>query len=322
MKPMSGGWASPEQPPERGPELVVGDPTVTDATTPASVPSARGRPVPRLAVFDRPLTVADVLDGSFEIIRARPRTVAIFAALFVLPGQMLHLLLDPEGYSGLGALIADPGRYFDDVSASGGGGPSGTETILLPMLGTLSVPFVAAGVSRLVEGWYGGHDRTARECLAFPKVRYVSLLGAWVLAHMAMVAGLVALGIPSLVFMSWWLVAAPAIVLEELRASAGLGRSRRLGKGSFWRVLWIGLLCAVVSGIVASTLPLLPLALVSLFDAGGERVVAAASTMAVSLLTEVFAAGVAVMAYFDLRVRREGIDLQTAIAREFAADAR
>lgn len=56
----------------------------------ASFSGARGgstvipQPVP-----DRPLTFMDILDGAFSVVRARPRTVALILAVFVLPAHLV-----------------------------------------------------------------------------------------------------------------------------------------------------------------------------------------------------------------------------------------
>ena len=54
---------------------------------------------------------------------------------------------------------------------------------------------------------------------------------------------------------------------------------------------------------------------------GGEEYVVAAGTIAASLVALPFVAGTAVLAYFDLRVRTEGLDLQLAITDRFAGSS-
>ena len=307
-------WMLPEQaPPTAAPSRVAaGHAAVEQRVAPGS------EILPRLAVFDRPLTIADVLDGAFEIVKARPRAVVFFALLFVVPIELVGIAIDPDSYGVGASLLTDPESLFaEDSEQSAGIGNS----VFLGMLQALAVPFVAAPIAKLVEGWYLGGDRSAMDCLRRVGAgAWLALLVAWVFVHLIELVAVIGVVLP-LVFMALFLVTAPAIVIEGVGPIRGMRRSWRLVKRRFWPILWIGVLSAVVSGTVVAMLPLLPVALVELTGFGGGRYVAAAATVAASLVTQPFVAGAAVLAYFDLRVRTEGLDLQLALAEEFATDA-
>jgi hypothetical protein len=117
--------------------------------------------------------------------------------------------------------------------------------------------------------------------------------------------------------MALLLPVAPVIALERIGPFAAIKRSISLSKRRFWAILWIALLSGVVATSLSLMLPLLPLAIVSIVGFGGEQYVVGASTIAASLLVLPFVAGAAVMAYFDLRVRTEGLDIQSSIGQHF-----
>ncbi len=277
--------------------------------------------MPRLSVFERPLTLADALDGAFEIVKARPRTVAVAAALFLLPLQLLVFALDPRAYGGIAAVFTDP-EYFDS-SASTSSGSGVDPSLLLLMVGSLPLSAVAATIAKLVEGWLLAQERTVSQCLkAVGARRWGALVVAWVGVHLVETVSLVGVGLLPVVFMTFYMVTAPAIAIEGLGPFSGMRRSWRLVRRRFWRTMWVALASALVAGTVGATLPLLPVAVAAQFGFGGDTIVAGVATLATSLLTGAFVAGVAVLTYFDLRVRTEGLDLQLALADVFAADAR
>jgi hypothetical protein len=121
-----------------------------------------------------------------------------------------------------------------------------------------------------------------------------------------------------------WSLAIPAVMLERRGPMTSLGRSWRLVRRSSWRVFWITLLVQVTV-IIADLIIQIPFTIVggsSSFDLFQAHPSAAAAIMSAiggivgSTLTAPLAAGVVVLLYADLRMRREGMDitLQAATA--------
>jgi hypothetical protein len=113
-----------------------------------------------------------------------------------------------------------------------------------------------------------------------------------------------------------------AIVLEQCGAVAGLRRSWHLTSGWFWRTFWVST-CAAILTYLIGTLPALAISF-ALGLAGS----APAASLAPSITTAVSQAGLIValplqiaistLLYFDLRIRREGYDLEM-LARQAEA---
>ncbi len=121
------------------------------------------------------------------------------------------------------------------------------------------------------------------------------------------------------------LVAPAAITIEELGVFAGLRRSWTLTSRNWWRIFGITLLVAFMVGIIGSVIQI-PLGLASgginsVFapHAGGSQVTTTAIVLAVvSLVVGVlvsavgfaFQTSVAALIYMDLRMRRDGLDVE------------
>lgn len=116
-----------------------------------------------------------------------------------------------------------------------------------------------------------------------------------------------------------WTLSVPAVMLERAGPLKGMGRSWRLVRGSWWRVWGILLLTQLIVGL-ASLLIRVPFLVgdggLGIFagrpTAGGPVVgltLVAVSRIISGTLLSPLSAGVTVLLYADLRMRREGIDI-------------
>ena len=142
--------------------------------------------------------------------------------------------------------------------------------------------------------------------------------GSEVVAAMFFVGGGL-LTLAGIVVAAWlgvrWFSASYAVVIEGKGPIAGLGRSWNLVTGSWWRVFGIGLVFAVVI-IVAAMVISIPIGIVGGI-AGGEEsagVVGAIVGGVATVVVTPFAYIAGVLIYFDLRVRKEGFDLDALAA--------
>jgi hypothetical protein len=140
---------------------------------------------------------------------------------------------------------------------------------------------------------------------------------------------------PALGLTIWFAVmlslAAPAVVLERQGPLQSLRRSWRLVSRSFWRVFGILLLAGLIVTIAGSILQI-PFAIGSgaaVFSSGAlsahepgliSTVITAIGGIVAGTVTRPIAAGVIVLLYIDMRMRKEGLDLalQTAAGSEQA----
>ncbi len=112
----------------------------------------------------------------------------------------------------------------------------------------------------------------------------------------------------------------PAVVLERISPVAAIRRSWQLTRGSFWRLFGILLLTAIVVGVAGYVLTI-PFVIIASVISGSSVLTASASTSVAALIvsaigsivaatiTRPVSAGVSVLLYADLRMRREGFDL-------------
>jgi hypothetical protein len=138
------------------------------------------------------------------------------------------------------------------------------------------------------------------------------------------VAGVIAAACLTVWLLIMFRMAAPVVVLERQRVLSSLSRSWRLVRGSFWRVFGITLLAGLI--VLVTTVVLeIPFDLLSavaggsgsVFATGGAFGGGSTAGVIISAIGGIVAgsvarpveAGVAVLLYVDLRMRREGLDL-------------
>lgn len=121
-------------------------------------------------------------------------------------------------------------------------------------------------------------------------------------------------------YLGFWSVAAPALLLENLGVIAALRRSYRLVRGTFWRVFGISLLTAVIAYVVqqifAVPFSVIGVLLAEVADFTGlsgalvQLLISDVGTILAGAVAYPFTAGTVALLYLDLRMRREGMDVE------------
>jgi hypothetical protein len=302
-------WAAPESNQPPGPSI-AGPPPSTRR------PAALERPgMARL----RPMTVSDVLDGAFAILKAAPATIIGFTAVFAVPVQILGAWLQRDLLGGDSLLDVINGTD-SSLAALEDSSPWGDiwAQMVLFFGPALALVFVAAGLVRLVGAWQVDQDLTLRELLRGSVPLAVPLLVSWFLVHLAEAVGMLLLGFPAVAAMTWFLVTAPVIGAEGLGPVQAMRRSGRLVSRRFWPVLGLALLSGIVATLFGYALGLVPTVLSLLVGTDGVGwLLTAAAGVLTSLITMPVVAGTTVLIYLDLRVRTEGLDLELELADAF-----
>lgn len=257
------------------------------------------------------MTVSDVLDGAFAILKASPATIIGFTAVFAVPVQILGAWLQRDLLGG-DSLLDMFNRGDTSLTGVEQGGFNSTWAQMVLLFGpSLALVFVAAGIVRLVGAWHVGRDLSLRQLLAGSLPMAPALLASWLLVHLAEGLGMLACGLPALAMMTWFLVTAPVVGAEGLGPVAAMRRSARLVARRFWPVMGLTLLSGIVAVLFGYALGLVPTVLSLLLGTDGLGwLLTAAAGVLTSLVTMPIVAATTVLIYLDLRVRTEGLDLE------------
>jgi hypothetical protein len=178
-------------------------------------------------------------------------------------------------------------------------GLAGSSLILLlvsSMVGIAAGTLYQGTVVNLVSDVQDGRrDFSAGELLRSATPFVLPLIGAGILAGLAIIVGLILLIVPGLFLMTIWAVIAPVIVVEKSPVMASFGRSRELVRGNGWPVfgaIVVAFLIVIVGGLVFGAIA------TSIADGPLLRIVFSALA---STITAPISALVAAVLYFRLR---------------------
>ncbi|HEX4573744.1 MAG TPA: hypothetical protein VH158_01335 [Gemmatimonadales bacterium] len=180
--------------------------------------------------------------------------------------------------------------------------------LLTRLLDALGSVLVAGATMRVVSDAYLGRSPRLGEALGFAWSRGGLVFGAGLAAGLVTLLAMLALVIPGIVVACGYSVAQQVAALETSTSGNALSRSWALTKG-FKRkalVLWlVALVLVVVSIGGVAVLGGAATALSSALEAPATIVLAVMLLLLYPLITCVFT-----LFYYDLRVRKEGFDLQ------------
>jgi hypothetical protein len=289
----------------------------------------------------RPLGVGEILDGAFASIRRNPKAILGMAAVVMTLSAVISATITRTLLNLGGLNLPSPGQTLTQSQATHlvgrfvavalpAFGLTGLLTFLVQaILAGLLAPVIARGVSgqqiSAADAWRATRPRLPSLLLATllvllaglgPLLILGLLVGIAVLAGAppAVYAVLVVLGLVALVLTVWFStmlsLVTPAVVLENRSPGRALARSWRLVTRSFWRVFGITLLAGIIVAIAGGILQL-PFTFLGL-GAGsgiGGIVITVIGTIAAGTVTRPITAGVTILLYVDMRMRKEGLDL-------------
>ena len=307
-----------------------------------------GQAAPKPGVIPlRPLGVGEILDGAFSSIRRNPRATLGLAAIVmtvsaVISTTLLLTLLNVAG----GVKLPSAGQQLTPAQTAHLVGqifravvPALVVSVLLTIivqaiLAGLLAPIIARGISgqqiSAADAWRATGPRVASLLAAALLVLLVSL-GPVLLLGLIMLlffvtgtpaAAYAAVGVPggfaALVLGIWFStmlsLVAPVIVLEAARPGRALARSWQLVRRSFWRVFGILLLAGLIV-VIAGGILRIPFSVLDAVWASkgglniGGTIIGVIGTIAAGTVTRPITAGVTVLLYVDMRMRKEGLDL-------------
>jgi hypothetical protein len=289
------------------------------------------------------MTVGDILDGAFKLLKANAKTLFTIVAVFVVPLQLLGAFAQRNVLGGAGFFDA-----LNDPSLAEAGTEQPVTDQLISYLATLLnlvvLPFLAGAISQVVGASYLGEELSPGPALARTLRRAWSLFASWVVVHVLEVGALVALPVTGIVLavlvdgplravfvlfalvtvvagiagalavMALSVAVAPAVVVEELGPIRGIRRSWSLMRRRFWPVLGIALLAGLISNVLGQVLGVVPTFAGVIVGLEWGWILVAVGAILTALVTTPIVAIVATLQYFDARIRFEGFDLQVISA--------
>jgi hypothetical protein len=263
----------------------------------------------------RPLEIGDLLDETFRLYRRHFLLFAGISVLLAVPSAALYglalgvLSSGLADTSGLAESSNPPDLSIAYPFLAGIGAALLVNLVVLPFTSS-AVTYAAceSAVGRPVSpgGVFSGVLR-----------RYFPLLGYWLLFNGVTAGIAVALCVAPFILWLWvyvmWIAVTPAMFVENIGLGAAVTRSRYLVQGRWWRTFLILLLMAIVTYFARVGLEAFLNVVSSLLQIVINQFLVAAIAQGAAILVGALVTPVGqiliVLIYFDLRVRREALDL-------------
>jgi hypothetical protein len=274
----------------------------------------------------RPLPLGELLDETFKLYRLHFTVFAGVALIVIIPNLIVTLVS--------GSYRANPFTYIQDILQNAND-PAALEAIqnrqaqysssplyLLSFpVAILMYPFTAGALYRAATSLAAGNLETIGSVLRGTARRYFALFG------IAILTGCVAIGVIGIITIPvviWvlvrWSVATPALFSEGIGPVKALGRSWNLVRDNWWRTVGVLILVAIMVALIQAALGALFGGIAALIPGLGDDLRAGLVTTVAALVNALVGAITPIaitMLYLDLRVRKEGLDLDQ-LARQAA----
>lgn len=264
----------------------------------------------------RPLSVSEVLDTAVSLYRKSFATVVPIAAVFTIPLALLMAVFLDSQQANIALLENSPNSIQAQQAASSLFTALGAYVLLSLLMSSL-----VQGATTFVYGEaYAGRQTPIGRAskVGLSKALQIVLLSLAI--GVPVLLGFIFCIVPGVFLMTVWYVSQPVLVLENKGIFASMSRSKSLVEGYFGKTLGI-LVIATLLNFVLSWALSIPLSLVT--DSAGIWSDAANTNVALnglvngclSAIVAPFAAAFAVVAYFDLRVRKEALDIDRLVSQ-------
>jgi hypothetical protein len=241
--------------------------------------------------------LGDILTAAFEVYKANAAKLIGVVAVVVVPLSLL------------GALVTKVALASNCNTVSGNGisinvcAPRSGWAVLFGGVFGLALAFimsfvVQAAIAKAAAQATVGDPVDTSESYRWGFRHLGNVLWISLLAGLAILGGLILLVIPGIIIAVMLTLVIPALLFEDKRGSASLGRSWNLVKGHFWHVLGVIIVTGIITGVIAGILTAI---------GGSNWFVYWIMDAIARIITVPFSALVTIVLYLDVRARSEAL---------------
>jgi len=195
-------------------------------------------------------------------------------------------------------VLSEPGASPSRAAAVGG------ITLVLLIISVVVYSFEQAANILILSGSFTEKEYTIPEALRVGLRKMGPILAFSFTSGLVVMLGFLLFIVPGLVFMTWFYVGVPVIVLEDRPAAAAMTRSRELSAGHRWQLFGFIFIMVILVGVVTNLIDYLFEQLL------GLNVLSTTLGWAVQIVAYVFSSSAPVVYYFHLRVTKEALDVE------------
>jgi len=227
----------------------------------------------------RPRTAAELVDAAFVLLREHYADVVAAAAVFLIPALVVQLLLPVAAWRAGEALF-----FIAGAAAEG-------------------------AVIAVASDAYLGRPVSVRGAVRLAARRWLRLLAALITQLLVTTLGVILFIVPGLIAFARTFAMVPAVVLEGADVGGAFRRADRLAQDAIWRIVGTIGIASLVAALLTLTAGWTAILAARALGIAEWRVQVAAAD-GCSVLTYPVVYVVSTLLYYDLRIRKEGFDLE------------
>jgi hypothetical protein len=255
-----------------------------------------------------PMTTGTLLDRSFRLYATNFALLLGVTATAYVP---FHLIL-----------LSFQSTFGVNVRAQGGDASVSALHFLFFFLlvilwSSIAFPIAAGAATFAISERYLGNDVTIGTALRRGLSSFWTLSWAEITATLRMFIGLLLLIVPGILWMLSYALIVPVVLIEGQKAIPSLRRSRDLMKGHRGKAFCVLLVLFLFQAILGAGVGMIAGLFFNAQSPGGAIVISALDNL-LSVLTTPLYSIATILLYYDMRIRKEGFDLEM-LSRAIAA---
>ncbi len=249
----------------------------------------------------RPRSLGDILSAAFDVYKNNARKLLLIVAVVVVPLSFISALS--------AHFVGAPTKHRTYIF-----GHPATIEYSRSLAAEVTVGIIAAAIAVIISAVLqaailrGAAQATIDDPVDVEASYRWGFRHLWSVLLVALLVGLsvgigfILLVIPGIIFLVFFVVSVPALVVENRRGTQAMKRSWSLVSGHFWHALGVILVAAIITGAVGGIIGAI---------GGSNWVLRWIFTAIGEIITSPFTALVSVLLYLDLRARKEALTTDT-----------
>ena len=261
-----------------------------------------------------PMGVGQILDRTFRLYRQNfVRFLAIVSVVRVPVALILTIILMLM----LGGTVLE-----GEAGRSALAGAAAVTGLVGMFLNLVALTLCQGALFKSVSESYLGNEVTVGQAYGFALPKLGRMIWASLVVGVVVVIGMVLLVVPGVIFALMFALVIPVIIVENLKTGKAMKRSRTLVSGNMGRVFVLGFLIFIIAfvvGLASGYVGRWAAAALAPSSFWGTQLITQMSSLVGNILVAPIGAAAYVLLYYDLRIRKEGFDLEM-LARSMGSE--
>jgi hypothetical protein len=261
-----------------------------------------------------PMSIGRILDRTFRIYRENFIRFVTIVAVIQVPIGLLMLVSTTGLQRGVSVRqSSDYGPLNQDESDPTIALVAIAGMALTGIIGLFGQVLCQGALTKSVSESYLGNEISVGQAYRFVLPKFLILILAGICVGLVVSLGFLLLVVPGIIFGLWFALTTPAIVVENLGATQGMSRSKALASGNLGKIFSVGFLVFLISFVLSMSLNYAASLFTGFLFSSNATLALSLDhlvTVAGNILVAPIGATAYILLYYDLRIRKEGFDLQ------------